>query len=56
MCIFDHIKVSWTAVGGGGGGDKQPTSAWIAAWTSLVEGDEQLDWPNRQICIESCRA
>ena len=26
------------------------------AWSSLVEGDEQLNWPNSQITLELCHA
>ena len=26
------------------------------AWSSLVEGDEQLDWPNHQTTLELCHA
>ena len=25
-------------------------------WSSLVEGDEQLDWPNSQKTMELCHA
>ena len=28
----------------------------VKSWNSLVEGDEQMDWPNSQTCSECCRA
>ena len=28
----------------------------IGAWSSLVEGDEQQDWPNSQTCMNLCHA
>ena len=28
----------------------------VGPWSSLVEGDEQADWPNSQTCMESCHA
>ena len=30
--------------------------AHICPWSSLVEVDEQLDWPNSQACLELCNA
>ena len=27
---------------------------WSWSWSSLVKGDEQLDWPNSQTTLEIC--
>ena len=32
------------------------TLSWDVPWSSLVEGDEQLDQPNSQTCMEWCHA
>ena len=28
----------------------------IMSWSSVVEGDDQLDWPNSQTTLELCHA
>ena len=32
-----------------------PRSYYDGTWSCLVEGDEQLDWPNNQTFMECCR-
>ena len=29
---------------------------WAGPWSSLVEGDEQLDWANKQTTLKLCHA
>ena len=37
-------------------GWKVQTSYYDGTWSCLVEGDEQLDWPNSQTSMELCHA
>ena len=44
-CLYDHWIIGLTDV-----------SRSASAWNSLVEGDEQPDWPNSQSSMECCHA
>ena len=36
--------------------EKHKSLSFVWSWSSLVEGDEQLDWPNSQTTVELCHA
>ena len=36
--------------------EKERENDWDKAWCSLVEGDEQMDWPKSQTSIKCCHA
>ena len=36
--------------------EKHKSLSFVWSWSSLVEGDEQLDWPNSQTAMELCHA